>query len=83
MTETNNVSGVVGDQLKSFVESIERLNEERAAIGADTSDKYKEAKGAGFDVKVLREIIRLRKLEASVRKEHEELVELYQRALGM
>ena len=78
-----NVGGVAGDRLKSFVERIERLEEEKAALTSDLRDVYAEAKGTGFDVKILRQIIRLRKMEDPDRKEQEELLDLYMRALGM
>ena len=77
------VGGIAGDRLKSFVERIERLEEEKAALTSDTRDVYAEAKSAGFDVKILRQIIRLRKLDEPARNEQEELLELYMRALGM
>jgi len=77
------VGGIAGDRLKSFVERIERLEEEKAALTSDTRDVYAEAKSAGFDVKILRQIIRLRKLDEPARNEQEELLDLYMRALGM
>ncbi|MBL4748936.1 MAG: DUF2312 domain-containing protein [Magnetovibrio sp.] len=80
MTETG---GIAGDRLRSFVERIERLEEEKAALAADIREVYSEAKGTGFDVKVIRQIIRLRKLEVSDRQEQEEILDLYKRALNM
>ena len=80
MSETG---GIAADQLKSYVERIERLEEEKAGIAADVRDVYAEAKSTGFDVKVLRQLIRLRKLDAQDRREQEELLELYRRAVGM
>jgi uncharacterized protein (UPF0335 family) len=77
------VGGIAGDRLKSFVERIERLEEEKAALTSDTRDVYAEAKSSGFDVKILRQIIRLRKLDEPSRNEQEELLALYMRALGM
>ena len=71
------------DQLKSFINRIERLNEEREALSADIREVFAEAKGTGFDVKIMRQIIRLRKMEQADRLEQEELLDLYQRALGM
>jgi uncharacterized protein (UPF0335 family) len=71
------------DQLKAFVERIERLEEEKKAIGDDIRDVYAEAKGTGFDVKALRAIVRLRKQDANERKEQEALIETYLHALGM
>lgn len=70
-------------RLKSFVERIERLLEEKAAIAADVKDVFAEAKGTGFDVKVMRKIIALRKMESADRQEQQELLELYATALGM
>jgi len=70
-------------RLKSFIERIERLEEEKAGIAADIKDVYAEAKGTGFDVKVMRQIVRLRKMESADRKEQEELLDLYKAALGM
>ena len=77
------VGGVAGERLRSFVERVERLEEEKAALAADIKDVYSEAKGTGFDVKVLRQIIRLRKMDQSDRREQEELMAVYMRALDM
>jgi len=70
-------------RLKSFIERLERLEEEKAGIAADIKEVYSEAKGTGFDVKVMRQVIRLRKMESDARRELEELLDLYMRALGM
>lgn len=78
-----NVGGIAGDRLRSFIERIERLEEERRALGEDIREVYSEAKGAGFDVKVMRQIVRLRKLDESERDEQEALLETYLAALGM
>ena len=75
--------GIAADRLRSLVERIERLEEERKALGSDIKDIYAEAKSAGFDVKVLRQIIRLRKQEPAEIEEQETLLDLYKRALGM
>ena len=80
MTETG---GIAGDRLRSFVERIERLEEEKAALAADIREVYSEAKGTGFDVKILRQVVRLRKMEESERQEQEEILDLYKRALNM
>ncbi|MDA0342408.1 MAG: DUF2312 domain-containing protein [Proteobacteria bacterium] len=77
------VGGVAGDQLRSYIERIERLEEEKAALAADIREIYSEAKGNGFDVKIMRQIIRLRKLDRDDRQEQEELLQLYQHAIGM
>jgi uncharacterized protein (UPF0335 family) len=71
------------DQLKAFVERIERLEEEKKAISDDIRDVYGEAKGNGFDVKALRMVVRLRKQDVNERKEQEAILETYLHALGM
>jgi uncharacterized protein (UPF0335 family) len=71
------------DQLKAFIERVERLEEEKKAIADDIRDVYAEAKGNGFDVKALRHLVRLRKLDVNERKEFEAIVETYMAALGM
>ena len=71
------------ERLRSFIERIERLEEEKAGISADIKDVYAEAKGTGFDVKAMRQIVRLRKMDVENRRELEELLDLYNRALGM
>jgi uncharacterized protein (UPF0335 family) len=74
---------VAQDQLRAFVERIERMEEEKAAIAADIKELYAEAKGNGFDTKILRQIIRIRKQDANERMEQEALLDLYMSALGM
>ena len=74
---------VAADQLKAFVERIERLEEEKAGIANDIKDIYAEAKGTGFDTKAIRKIISLRKKDHSERQEEEAVLELYMQALGM
>ena len=76
-------SGFAKDQLKSFINRIERLEEERAALSADIKEVYSEAKGTGFDTKVMRQVIRLRKMESADRQEQEAMLDLYLSALGM
>jgi uncharacterized protein (UPF0335 family) len=71
------------DQLKAFVERIERLEEEKKATSDDIRDVYAEAKGNGFDIKALRSIVRLRKLDTDERREQQEVLETYMHALGM
>jgi uncharacterized protein (UPF0335 family) len=71
------------DQLKAFVERVERLEEEKKAIADDIKDVYAEAKGNGFDVKSLRVVVRLRKQDVSERREQEAILETYMHALGM
>lgn len=76
-------SGFVAGQLKSLIERIERLEEEKAALTADIREIYSEAKGHGFDTKIMRQIVRLRKLDRADRQEQEAILELYMGALGM
>lgn len=75
--------GVAADRLRSLVDLIERLEEERKALGSDIRGIYAEAKSAGFDVKVLRQLIRVRKQEPADVEEQETLLDVYRRALGM
>lgn len=74
---------VAKDQLKAFVERIERLEEEKKALSDDIRDVYAEAKGNGFDTKALRTVVRLRKQDAQERQEQEAILETYLQALGM
>jgi uncharacterized protein (UPF0335 family) len=74
---------VAQDQLRAFVERIERMEEEKRAIADDIKEIYAEAKGNGFDTKVLRQVIRIRKQDHSERLEQEAILELYMAALGM
>lgn len=76
-------NGVARDQLRAFIERIERMEEEKAAIAADIKEIYAEAKGVGLDTKVLRIIVRERKQDANERMEQEALLDLYRSALGM
>src|SRR5829696_6917615 len=71
------------DHLKAFVERVERLEEEKKALSDDIRDVYAEAKGNGFDVKALRQVVRLRKQDVDERKEQEAILETYLQALGM
>lgn len=83
MTNTTQVGGIAGDALRQYVDRIERLNEEADALKADIKDVFAEAKSTGFDVKVLRQIIRKRKIDAHLLAEMEEVESLYRNALGM
>jgi uncharacterized protein (UPF0335 family) len=74
---------VAQDQLRAFVERIERMEEEKKAIADDIKEIYSEAKGNGFDTKVLRQIIRIRKQDHAERMEQEAILDLYMAALGM
>ncbi len=77
------VGGISGDRLTSFIERIERLEEEKKSLSDDIRDVYSEAKSVGFDVRVMRQIVRLRKMEDHQRQEQEALLDLYCHALGM
>jgi uncharacterized protein (UPF0335 family) len=77
------VGGVAGEQLKSFIERIERLEEEKRALSGDIKEVYAEAKGTGFEPKVMRQIIKIRKMDKEELDEEESLLDLYKRALGM
>ena len=75
--------GVTGERLKSLIERVERLEEEKAALAEDIREVYSEAKGSGFDVKIMRQIVRLRKMDTSDRQEQEAILDTYMAALGM
>ncbi|MGE4313338.1 MAG: DUF2312 domain-containing protein [Pseudobdellovibrionaceae bacterium] len=77
------VGGVAGARLKAFIERIERLEEEKKAIADDIKDIYGEAKAVGYDAKILRKIVSLRKMDNEKRREEEELLELYKSAIGL
>lgn len=76
-------SGVAAEELKQFIERIERLEEEKAGLQGDIKDVFLELKGRGFDVKAVRTILRIRKKDASERAEEEAILDLYMGALGM
>jgi uncharacterized protein (UPF0335 family) len=80
---SSDVASFAKDQLKSIVERIERLEEEKQALADDIKEVYAEAKGNGFDTKVLRKIVSIRKQDHNERMEQEALLELYLTALGM
>jgi uncharacterized protein (UPF0335 family) len=77
------VGGIAGAQLKSFIERIERLEDEKRALGEDIKEVYAEAKGSGFDSKIMRQIIRIRRMDKEEHDEQETLLDLYKRALNM
>lgn len=81
--EAQEIGGVAGDRLKSFVERVERMEEEKAALMEDIKEIYAEAKAVGFDVKTMRKIVALRKLDSEKRREQEELLDLYKIAVGL
>jgi uncharacterized protein (UPF0335 family) len=76
-------SGFAAGQLKSLIERIERLEEEKTALSADIREIYAEAKGNGFDTKIIRQVIRIRRLDKADRQEQEAVLDLYLSALGM
>jgi uncharacterized protein (UPF0335 family) len=77
------VGGIAGDRLKSFIERIERLEEEKKALQEDIKEVFAEAKGTGFDVKIIRQILKIRKMDKDDLDEQEALLDVYKRALGM
>lgn len=79
----DNSGAVAADQLRLFIERIERLNEEKKSVGDDVKDVYAEAKSNGYDTKTMRKIVALRALEKHVRDEADALLETYRAALGM
>ncbi|PWC81272.1 DUF2312 domain-containing protein [Azospirillum sp. TSH64] len=79
----SDVGGIAAERLKSFVERIERLLEEQRGLQEDIKDVFAEAKGTGFDTKIMRQVIRLRKMDKADRQEQEAVLELYKEALGM
>lgn len=82
-TKQAKTGGIAQDQLRSFIQRIERLEEEKAALAADIREVYAEAKGNGFDPKIMRQVVRLRKLDSAERQEQEAILDLYIHALGM
>ncbi len=77
------IGGVSAERLRAVVDRIERLEGEKAALAADIREVYSEAKGGGFDVKVLRQVIRLRAMDQADRREQEEILEIYRRVLNI
>lgn len=76
-------SAIAAEHLRAFVERIERLEEEKAALAADIREVYGEAKGTGFDAKALRRLIALRKMDQADREEQDALLEIYRQAVGL
>ncbi len=76
-------SNIAGEKLMSLIQRIERLEEDRSNIGADIREIYREAKGLGFEPKIIRQLVKMRKMEASDRQEEEALIESYKAAIGM
>lgn len=81
--DADDENGHVNKRILSFIERIERLEEEKAALLADIKEIYAEAKGVGFDTKTLRRVVALRKIDAEKRREQEELLDLYKNAIGL
>jgi uncharacterized protein (UPF0335 family) len=77
------VATIAGERLKQLVEKIERIEDEKREVAEQAKEVYAEAKAEGFDVKILRQLIRLRRLKPHDRSEQEELLELYKAAVGM
>ena len=77
------VGGIAPDILRAYIERIERLEEEKKALAADIREVYAEAKGNGFDPKIMRKVVSLRRMDQADRQEEEELLDLYRRAIGM
>jgi uncharacterized protein (UPF0335 family) len=80
---TNTPGNVAGDQLRAFIERVERLEEEKKSLSDDIAAVYAEAKASGFDTKILRKIITLRRKKPHEREEEEAILDLYMQALGM
>lgn len=79
----NRVGGIAVEQLRNIIDKIEKLEEEKSAVAQDIRDVYSEAKGGGFDPKTIRQIVKLRKIDAAERDEAELILDTYKRALGM
>jgi uncharacterized protein (UPF0335 family) len=79
----HNSGGVSGERLRSLIGRIEKLEEDKAAVSEDIKEVYAEAKGTGFNVPTIRQIVKLRKMELEKRRENAELLSLYQSAIGM
>lgn len=81
--EKHDIGGIAADRLRSLVERIERLEEEKKALSGDIRDIFAEAKSAGFDTKIMKAVIKLRKMNAADRDEQEALLEVYRQALNV
>jgi uncharacterized protein (UPF0335 family) len=77
------VGGIAGEQLRTFIERIERLEEEKKDVQEQIKEVFSEAKGVGFDARIMRQLLRLRRLRDADRSEQEELLEVYKTAIGM
>jgi uncharacterized protein (UPF0335 family) len=83
MTQPTNIGGVQGERLIQLIERVERLEEEKSGLADDISDVYAEAKSAGYETKIMRQIVKLRKMDRQKRQEQEEILELYKSAIGL
>ncbi len=83
MADSVPTDSVAADELKAFIERIERLEEEKAGIAGDIKEVFSEMKGRGFDTKAVRQILRIRKKDHAERQEEEAILDLYMQALGM
>lgn len=83
MTQPTNIGGVSGERLILLIERVERLEEEKAGLADDIRDVYAESKSAGYDTKIMRQIVRLRKMDRQKRQEQEEILEMYKSAIGL
>lgn len=83
MDMAKDIGGVAGKRLRAFIERVERLTEEKGGLGDDIKDVWAEAKGVGFDTKIMKRVLKLRKMETQKRREEEELLQLYLSAIGM
>ena len=83
MDEADNTKEISGDRLKSIIKRIEKLEEDKKAAGDDIKEVYAEAKGNGFDARIIRAIVRLRKVDVEQRREEAQLMDLYMSAIGM
>jgi uncharacterized protein (UPF0335 family) len=77
------VGGIAGEQLRAFIERIERLEDEKKDVQEQIKEVFAEAKGVGFDARIMRQLVRLRRLRDADRSEQEELLEIYKTAIGM
>ena len=77
------VGGIAGEQLRAFIERIERLEDEKKDVQEQIKEVFSEAKGVGFDARIMRQLVRLRRLRDADRSEQEELLEIYKTAIGM
>ena len=82
-TTNNQTGGIAADRLRSIIERVERLEDERKALGSDIRDVFTEAKCVGFDVKVIKQLLKLRKQEPAEVEEQETILDAYRRALGI